>query len=46
MHLDTTREIGLVGLNLVAERQSSHLISAEIAAEKSAARNDDGEQRA
>jgi hypothetical protein len=43
MHLDTTREIGLVGLNLVAERQSSHLISAEIATQKSAAQKDDEE---
>ncbi len=46
MHLDTTREIDLVGLNLVAERQSGHLICAEIAAETSAARKDDGEERA
>jgi hypothetical protein len=45
MHLDTTREIGLVGLNLVAEWQTSHLISAEIAAETSAAAKDD-KQRA
>jgi len=43
MHLDTTREIGLVGLNLVAERHSGHLTSAEVAAETSAARKDDGE---
>ena len=43
MHLDTTREIGLVGLNLVAERQSGHLTSAEIAAERSAAPKDDEE---
>lgn len=45
MHLDTAREIGLVGLNLVAERQSGHLTSAEVAAGKSAAQKDDGETK-
>ncbi len=41
LHLDTAREIGLVGLNLVAEGQGSHLAAAKVAVGRSAKQRDD-----